>query len=111
VTFLQLLYSAPMLAGLSLLLGEPGITQPSPVHWAAFAFTVVFVGFFVFTTTNWLLMRYPASRVMALLLLTPILGVVAAHLILGEELSASLIAGLALVVAGLWLVNRRPDQA
>ena len=106
VTFVQLLLSAPMLIGLSLALGEPGLTDPTPLHWGAFAFTVVFVGFFVFTATNWLYLRYPASRVMAFLLLTPVFGVVAAHLLLGEALSPNLLAGLSLVVAGLWLVNR-----
>ncbi len=107
VTFVQLLLSAPMLIGLSVALGEPGLTDPTPLHWGAFAFTVVFVGFFVFTATNWLYLRYPASRVMAFLLLTPVFGVLAAHLLLGETLSPNLVAGLALVVAGLWLVNRR----
>jgi drug/metabolite transporter (DMT)-like permease len=109
VTFVQLLLSAPMLIALSLALGEPGLTGPTPLHWAAFAFTVIFVAVFVFTATNWLYLRYPASRVMAFLLLTPVLGVVAAHLLLGEALSPNLLAGLALVVAGLWLVNRPPQ--
>jgi drug/metabolite transporter (DMT)-like permease len=106
VTFIQLLLSAPMLVGLSMVLGEPGLSNPTPLHWGAFAFTVVFVGFFVFTSTNWLYTRYPASRVMAFLLLTPVFGVIAAHLLLGEDLRPSLVTGLALVVAGLWLVNR-----
>jgi drug/metabolite transporter (DMT)-like permease len=110
VTFVQLLLSAPMLVVLSMVMGEPGLTDPTPLHWAALGFTVVFVGFFVFTSTNWLYLRYPASRVMAFLLLTPVFGVVAAHLLLGEALSPNLLAGLSLVVAGLWLVNRRPDQ-
>ena len=108
VTFVQLLLSAPMLIALSLALGEPGLEDPTPLHWAAFAFTVIFVAVFVFTSTNWLFLRYPASRVMAFLLLTPVFGVVAAHLLLGEALSANLVSGLALVVAGLWLVNRSP---
>jgi len=110
VTFVQLLLSAPMLIALSLVLGEPGLTDPTPLHWGAFAFTVVFVGFFVFTSTNWLYLRYPASRVMAFLLLTPVFGVFAAHLLLGEVLSRNLMAGLSLVVAGLWLVNRPPPK-
>ncbi len=106
VTFLQLAISAPILCALSLALGEPGITDPSPRVLAAFAFTVVFVGFVCFTTTNWLFGFYPATKVMAFLLLTPVFGVLAGHLILGEPLSMSLLAGLALVVAGLFLVNR-----
>lgn len=106
VTFMQLALSAPLLAALSVLLGEPGLTEPTPIHWAAFAFTVVFVAVFVFTSTTWLFLHYPASRVMAFMLLTPVFGVLAGHLILGEALSHTLIAGLGLVIAGLWFVNR-----
>jgi drug/metabolite transporter (DMT)-like permease len=110
VTFVQLLLSAPILVGMSLIFGEPGLTSPTRLHWVAFAFTVIFVGFFVFTATNWLYLRYPASRVMAFLLLTPVFGVFAAHILLGEQLSPSLLAGLIFVVAGLWLVNRPPTR-
>lgn len=106
VTFLLLAISAPVLLGLSLALGETGVTSLAPKILGAFAFTVVFVGFVSFTTTNWLLTRYPATKVMAFLLLTPVLGVLAGHLILGETLAPSLLAGLALVLTGLWLVNR-----
>lgn len=110
VTFVQLLLSAPMLIALSFVMSEPGFTAPTQLHWVAFGFTVVFVGFFVFTSTNWLYLRYPASRVMAFLLLTPVFGVVAAHFLLGEALSYNLVIGLGLVITGLWLVNRRPGK-
>lgn len=106
ITFIQLLVSGPLLVALSPLIGEAGITSQEPLVWGAFAFTVVFVAGFVFTTTTWLFTRYPASRVMAFLLLTPVFGVVAAHLLLGEPLGAHLLAGLGLVVSGLFLVNR-----
>lgn len=106
VTFIQLLVSGPLLVGFSTLLGEAGVTSTSPLIWGAFLFTVIFVAGFVFTTTTWLFTRYPASRVMAFMLMTPVFGVVAAHMLLGEPLGANLLAGLALVVSGLWLVNR-----
>ena len=106
VTFLQLAISGPILCGISLALGEPGITDPSPLVLGAFGFTVVFVAGFVFTTTTWFFTRYPASRVMAFLLLTPVFGVLASHLLLGEPLGGGVIAGLVLVLGGLWLVNR-----
>lgn len=108
VTFAQLAMSGPMLCALSWIVGEAGLTNPSPLHWSAFGFTVVFVGFAAFTMTNWLYMRYPASRVIAFLMLTPVFGVVAAHILLGEPIGLTLVAGLILVVAGLWQVNRRP---
>ena len=106
MTFLQLLISGPMLCALSLALAEPGFTEPTLLHWGAFGWTVVFVAGFVFTTTTWLFTRYPASRVMAFMLLTPGFGVVAANLLLGEAVGPGLVSGLALVLAGLWLVNR-----
>ena len=106
ISFIQLAVSGPLLCALSVLMSEPGFTEPTPLAWAGFAFTVVFVAGFVFTTTTWLLTRYPASRVMAFMLLTPGFGVVAAHLLLGEPVGWSLALGLVLVLAGLWLVNR-----
>ena len=109
VTFIQCAVSGVILFALSPLLGEAGVTNPTPLMWAAFAFTVVFIAGFVFTTTTWLLTRYPASRVMALMLLTPGFGVVAGYLLLGETVGWSLLMGLALVLAGLWLVNRPPQ--
>ena len=106
ISFIQLTVSGVLLCALSQLLGEPGFTDPTPLAWAGFAFTVVFVAGFVFTTTTWLFTRYPASRVMAFMLLTPGFGVIAAYLLLGEQIGWSLLAGLLLVLAGLALVNR-----
>jgi drug/metabolite transporter (DMT)-like permease len=111
VTFIQLAISGVLLCGLSILLGEEGITDPRPTVLGAFLFTVVFVAFFVFTTTTWLFQHYPASRVMAFLMLTPLFGVIAGWLLLGERIGPSLLAGLGLVVSGLWLVNRPAARA
>jgi drug/metabolite transporter (DMT)-like permease len=111
VTFIQLAISGVLLCGLSFLLGEAGITDPRPTVLGAFLFTVVFVAFFVFTTTTWLFQHYPASRVMAFLMLTPLFGVIAGWLLLGEKIGPSLLAGLGLVVSGLWLVNRPAARA
>ena len=108
ISFIQLGVSGGLLCGLSAVLGEAGFTNPTALTWASFAFTVVFVAGFVFTTATWLLTRYPASRVMAFMLMTPGFGVVAASTLLGETVGVSLLAGLALVLTGLWIVNRPP---
>jgi drug/metabolite transporter (DMT)-like permease len=109
VNFLTLLASTPMLGGLSLLAGEPRFTNPTLLTWASFGFTVIFIAFIVYTTTNWLFMRYAASRVMAFLMLTPAFGVFAGHVLLGEAIGPSILGGLVLVIAGLWLLNRPPS--
>lgn len=111
VNFMTLLASTPMLGVLSLMAGEPRFTNPTSLTWAAFAFTVIFIAFFVYTTTNWLFMRYSASRVMAFLMLTPAFGVFAGHTLLGEAIGPSVLAGLVLLIMGLWLLNRAPPVA
>jgi drug/metabolite transporter (DMT)-like permease len=105
---IQLITSAAVLVGISLLLGEAGIFAPTPLVLGAFAYTVVFVAFITFTTTFWLLTIYPATSVMAFMLLTPAVGVAAGALLLGEPVTWMLLAGLAVIIVGLWLVNRPP---
>ncbi|MFN3745933.1 MAG: DMT family transporter [Hyphomicrobiaceae bacterium] len=106
VIFMQLLISGILLWLISLALGERGITDPSPLVLGAFGYTVVFVAFITFTTSLWLMTRYPASRVMAFLMITPVFGVAAGVILLGEPLTIHLGIGLVVVVIGLWLVNR-----
>ena len=53
-----------------------------------------------------LIQRYSASRLSAFTFLTPLFGVAAGHLVLGEPLTPAFAAAVALVVGGLVLVNR-----
>ncbi len=106
VIFMQLLMSGILLWLISLASGERGITDPSPLVLGAFGYTVIFVGFITFTTNLWLMTRYPASRVMAFLMMTPVFGVAAGVILLDEPLTIHLGVGLVVVVIGLWLVNR-----
>ena len=56
----------------------------------------------------WLLAHYPATRISAFTFLTPLFALLAGALWLGEPVTASLLAALTLVAAGIVLVNRRP---
>lgn len=107
VIFMQHLICGVLMCLLSWTLGERGIIDLSPLVLGAFAYTVIFVAFITFTTSLWLMTRYPASRVMAFLMLTPAFGVAAGVLLLGEPLTVNLGVGVVIVIAGLWLVNRR----
>ncbi len=111
VIFMQLAISAILLWLISLALGERGITDPSPLVLSAFGYTVIFVAFITFTTSLWLMTRYPASRIMAFLMITPVFGVAAGVILLGEPLTIHLIIGLVVVILGLWLVNRPASNA
>ena len=106
VIFMQLFISGILLWLISLAFGERGITDPSPLVLSAFGYTVVFVAFITFTTSLWLMTRYPASRVMAFLMITPVFGVAAGVILLDEPLTVHLGVGLIVVIIGLWLVNR-----
>ena len=53
-----------------------------------------------------LIARYSASRLSAFTFLTPLFGVAAGHLVLGEPLTGAFAAAVALVAGGLILVNR-----
>lgn len=102
----QLWGSLPLLVAAALLAGELHWPQATPVAWAGVAYQCVVVCFASYLTWFWLVARYPAGRLSAFTFLTPLLGVVAAWLLLGEPLSPLLFAGLACVGVGLRLVNR-----
>lgn len=107
----QLVFSAPLLLGLSFALGEPGIIDPSPAVLWAFAYTVVVVVFISYIVWFWMLSNYPAAQVSVFTFLAPIFGVLAGNLLLDEPLTVRLGLALALVAVGIYLVNRQPRRA
>jgi drug/metabolite transporter (DMT)-like permease len=110
IGFYQYAASAALLAGLAVLLGEKGIFDPTPQVMGALAFQIVIVVFVSYTIWFALVPRYQASSLASFSFLTPVFGVIAAHLLLGEELKPVLIAALVLVGFGIWIVNR-PTKA
>jgi drug/metabolite transporter (DMT)-like permease len=106
--FYQLAVSAVMLPPVSALLGERGIIgQPPPLVWASLAFQTVIVAFASYLTWFWLISRYPATRLSAFAFLTPLFGMLLGAVLLGERITWGLGAAMALVAAGIWLVNRK----
>lgn len=76
-----------------------------PVVLASLAFQTVVVAFVSYLVWFWMLRRYLAARLGVLALMTPLFGVALGALLLHEALEASFIAGAALVLAGMLLVN------
>ena len=62
---------------------------------------------FCFLAWTSILERYSASKLVVLFFATPLSGVLFSHLILGDELTISLLGGAALVAGGIYLVNMR----
>ncbi len=102
----QLFGALPFLVGAALLSGELRMPEATGLAWWSLAYQVVVIAFASYLTWFWLVARYPAGRLSAFTFLTPLLGVAAAWLLLGETPTPLLGVGLLCVCAGLWLVNR-----
>lgn len=103
--FYQLAVSGPVLLAASALMGEPGVIRLTPPIVAAFLYQCVAVAFASFLTWFWLLRHYLAARLSVLTFLTPLFGVMAGVLLLGEPLTPFFAVAAVLVGAGIYLVN------
>jgi drug/metabolite transporter (DMT)-like permease len=104
--FYQVAVSSVVLIGASVALREPGVVAPTAAVLAALAYQAVIVAFASYLAWFWLLRRYPASDLAPFLFWTPLFGVLAGWLLLGDPLSGTLGAAAGLVALGIYLVNR-----
>jgi drug/metabolite transporter (DMT)-like permease len=105
VLLYQLAVSAVIVLPVSFLMGEPGITAPTPTVLLGFAYQAVIVAFASYLAWFWLLTKFLASRLMVFSFLTPLFGVAFGVLLLDERMSAQFGFAALLVVAGIMLVN------
>jgi len=103
----QLGVSAVALCAAALLSGEA-----LPLHWSPrliglFGFQAVIVSFASYLAWFWLIRHYAATRLAVFTLSTPLFGLMAGTLLLGEGISARLVAALAALAVGIALVNQR----
>jgi drug/metabolite transporter (DMT)-like permease len=106
VMLYQLVVSCPVLALAAVGFGEHMNAIPSALATAALAYQTVWVVSVTFVVWFALVMRYSANRLSAYTFLTPLFGVAAAHLVLGEPLTPAFAAAVVLVAGGLVLVNK-----
>lgn len=102
----QVLGSIPLLGALAWLKGEASIPDATTLAWELLLYQALVVSFASYLTWFWLIARYPAGRLAAFSFLTPLFGIVAAALLLGEPIGWSLLVGFACVGAGLLQINR-----
>jgi drug/metabolite transporter (DMT)-like permease len=107
--FYQLAGSGIALLTLSALAREAGVTNPSPAVITALAYQTVVIAFLSYLAWFRLLGRYPASELSAFTFWTPLFGVVAGALVLGERITPAIGVAVILVASGIYLVNR-PDR-
>jgi drug/metabolite transporter (DMT)-like permease len=101
----QLVLCVPIVVAGALVFGERIEAMPSAVVLGSLAYQTLVVGT---TFSAWfaLIVKFSASRLSAFTFLTPIFGVMAGHLVLGEPLTPAFALAVALVAASLILVNR-----
>lgn len=102
----QLVVSAPLLMGLALWFGEPLLRDVTPLNLAGLGFQISLIAFAGFLLWMWLMARYPASGVASFSFLSPVFAVGFGWLVLGEPVGTPILIGLALVIAGLFFINR-----
>ena len=102
----QLLLSGLLLGGAGALAGERWPATLSTLAWASLGFQTVVVTFASYLLWFWLVRHYPATKISAYTLLTPIFGLVSGVVLLHEPLTLRLVLALAAVSLGIWLVSR-----
>jgi drug/metabolite transporter (DMT)-like permease len=102
----QLAVSTPLLALAALAFGETMTEMPRLVPVLSLAWQTVWVVSLTFLLWFMMIVTYSASRLSAFTFFTPLFGVAAGHLVLGDPITPAFAGAVALVIAGLILVNR-----
>ena len=110
VLLYQLAVSALVLPILSVLIGEPGVTDFTVSVAGSLLFQTVLMAFAGYLAWFWLLSHYPAAKIASFTFLTPLFGVLLAWLILDEQITVDMAGALTLVAIGIFLVNK-PKRA
>ena len=80
--------------------------QVSAMAWLSVVYMALFPSLICYLIFYYALSHIPASRVSALSYFQPLLATLMAVALLGERLTASVVAGGAVILAGVWLAER-----
>jgi drug/metabolite transporter (DMT)-like permease len=106
VMLYQLAVSVPMFVIAALFAGEHIAHAPSALALGAMIYQTVWIVGVTYVLWFALVVRYSTNRLSVFTFLTPLFGVAAGHLVLGEPLTLAFAAAVAFVALGLVLVNR-----
>jgi drug/metabolite transporter (DMT)-like permease len=101
----QLVVSAPVLFLAALGFGERLTGVPSAIALGSLAYQTFWVASVTYVGWFALIIRYSASRLSVFTFLTPLFGVAAGHIVLGDPLTPAFALAVAMVAGGLVLVN------
>jgi drug/metabolite transporter (DMT)-like permease len=106
--FYQVAVSTAVLPLISLALGERWSFDFSAFATASLLVQALVGAFASYLAWMWMLAHYPATKISVFVFLTPVFALLAGAWWLGEPVTPGLLAALALVAAGIVLVNRKP---
>lgn len=109
--FYQLAASAIVLPVLSWAMDEPGVIAITPWVVVCLLYQTAGIAFLSYLAWFWLITHYPASGLSAFSFLTPLFGMLAGWALLSEPITWALAMAMALVGAGIYLVNRPGKRA
>ena len=107
VVMWQMVLSLPLFGTGALLFEEIAWDRVGPAPIAGLLFQGVVIAGIGFTVSYHLMKRYTPSVMMSFNFVSPIAGVLFAAWLLGDRIGPSLLAGMALVAVGLYLVTRQ----
>lgn len=109
--FYQVAVSTAALPFLSLALGEPWRWEFSTFAAGSLLAQALVGAFVSYLAWMWMLAHYPATKISVFVFLTPVFALLIGAWWLHEPVTPGLVLALALVAAGIVLVNRRPRAA
>ena len=104
--YIQVLISTPILGAIAYLAEPTPFFRVNAAVVSALLFQAIVVVFFSYLMWIVLLRIYPAGGIQSLTFMTPVWGVLAGVVLLGESVSLLATFGIALVGFGLYVVNR-----
>ena len=111
VALWQMVLSLPMFGAGALLMEDVAWDRVGVGPIAGLLYQGVVIAGVGFTVSYHLMKLYTPSVMMSFNFVSPIAGVLFSGWLLGDRIGALLLAGMALVAAGLYLVTRRPANA
>jgi len=101
---------AIILSTISLIAGEPWVIPTQVDTWIAFGYLLIFVTVIVFLLYLYILGRWTASGTSFGFVITPLITIVVATSMAGEQITLSFIAGGVLVLAGVLVGALLPSK-
>lgn len=103
----QFVIGGLVLTGLGLLVEEPGSISWAPMFWIGLTYAGLVGSALAWGLWFWLVRAGEASRAAAYIFFVPLTAIAIGAVLLDEPVTPSLALGAALVVGGIYLVNRR----